>query len=544
MSTIAAGTTSGTALVSTGDTTGALVFKTGASATTAMTIGADQSVTFAGAVNGVAGSSTFTTTGAVSAAGLPVALNTNGTVSTVANIAGASVSNTVGGTPATSGSPDFNILYNSTSNVYLATWTNGGSFYVVAGTLSGTTFTWGSAVAITSASAYVSACWDSINNAFVVVYMAGGVTLARVISVSGTVCTLNAAVTISSDTNTAATALVYDSVSGSMVAFRCSTTSTVPLWYAHGGTVSGGTSTTWDTTGNQVFSGFGAQANPTSYPNGYQALAVNGAIVFTGFNSSGSTLNYQPLTVSGTATSLGTPTSLSVVSGTSNTALTTIYHPVYGVWVSAYINGSTSTLYTTLYTVSNNTINFLYGTSTTTWTSQVTSISTTTGISSVYDSTANRIVIQLRLGSQIKIAVGQISTQVFTSLSFPASAITTVYASSAPNVWQNNMVYSSGAGKVIALVPQFSSALYSFVVTTPYSSVGNFIGVSTASASGGASLALTTAGGVNTNVTGLTTGSNYYASTTGTLTTNPTGSLLIGRALSATALLVTQGTQT
>ena len=48
MSSISAGTSAGTALVSTGDTTGALVFKTGGSATTAMTIGADQSVTFVG----------------------------------------------------------------------------------------------------------------------------------------------------------------------------------------------------------------------------------------------------------------------------------------------------------------------------------------------------------------------------------------------------------------------------------------------------------------------------------------------------------------
>lgn len=44
MSSIAAGTTSGTALVSTGDTTGALVLKTGSSATTALTIDTLQNV--------------------------------------------------------------------------------------------------------------------------------------------------------------------------------------------------------------------------------------------------------------------------------------------------------------------------------------------------------------------------------------------------------------------------------------------------------------------------------------------------------------------
>lgn len=54
MSSISAGTTTGTGLVHTSDTTGDYVIKTGASATTAMTIsGTDQSVTFAGVVGGV-----------------------------------------------------------------------------------------------------------------------------------------------------------------------------------------------------------------------------------------------------------------------------------------------------------------------------------------------------------------------------------------------------------------------------------------------------------------------------------------------------------
>jgi hypothetical protein len=48
MSTISASTTSTTAFKITTDTTGALVFQTGASPTTAMTLGSDQSVTFAG----------------------------------------------------------------------------------------------------------------------------------------------------------------------------------------------------------------------------------------------------------------------------------------------------------------------------------------------------------------------------------------------------------------------------------------------------------------------------------------------------------------
>jgi len=55
MSSIAAGTTTTTALVSTADTTGSLVLKTGASATTALTLDTSQNATFAGTVTTVTG---------------------------------------------------------------------------------------------------------------------------------------------------------------------------------------------------------------------------------------------------------------------------------------------------------------------------------------------------------------------------------------------------------------------------------------------------------------------------------------------------------
>jgi len=60
MSTIAAGTTSGTALVSTGDTAGTLVFQTNGT-TTALTLGTNQSATFVGAVTAPSFSGTSST---------------------------------------------------------------------------------------------------------------------------------------------------------------------------------------------------------------------------------------------------------------------------------------------------------------------------------------------------------------------------------------------------------------------------------------------------------------------------------------------------
>jgi hypothetical protein len=75
MSTISAGTTTGTALVNTGDTSGNLVLQTNGT-TTALTLGADQSATFVGAVttNGAATVGTkLTAVGNSSNAGMKIA---------------------------------------------------------------------------------------------------------------------------------------------------------------------------------------------------------------------------------------------------------------------------------------------------------------------------------------------------------------------------------------------------------------------------------------------------------------------------------------
>jgi hypothetical protein len=93
MSTIAAGITSGTALVSTGDTTGALVLKTNGS-TTAVTIATNQVVTLAQplpvASGGTGGSATPTAGGAVYGTGTAYAITSAGTSGQVLQSNGAS----------------------------------------------------------------------------------------------------------------------------------------------------------------------------------------------------------------------------------------------------------------------------------------------------------------------------------------------------------------------------------------------------------------------------------------------------------------------
>lgn len=83
MSSISAGTSAGTALVQTGDTTGALVIKTGGSATTAATFNADQTVTLAQplpvASGGTGGSATPTAGGVAYGNGTTQAYTSAGT---------------------------------------------------------------------------------------------------------------------------------------------------------------------------------------------------------------------------------------------------------------------------------------------------------------------------------------------------------------------------------------------------------------------------------------------------------------------------------
>lgn len=83
MSSISAGTSGGTALVSTGDTTGALVIKTGSSATTAATFNADQTVTLAAPLPVASGG-----TGSTTLSGITVGNATTATTAT--NLAGGS----------------------------------------------------------------------------------------------------------------------------------------------------------------------------------------------------------------------------------------------------------------------------------------------------------------------------------------------------------------------------------------------------------------------------------------------------------------------
>jgi hypothetical protein len=107
-------------------------------------------------------------------------------------------------------------------------------------------------------------------------------------------------------------------------------------------------------------------------------------------------------------------------------------------------------------------------------------------------------------------------------------------------VGQPGLAYVPAKNKVVA---NGSNGLFHGVevFNIEYSSTDNetWIGISTEAISDTSSGAITVFTGVNEQQTGLTTGSKYYVAADGSLATS--GSVPIGRALSATKLLIEEG---
>ena len=76
-------------------------------------------------------------------------------------------------------------------------------------------------------------------------------------------------------------------------------------------------------------------------------------------------------------------------------------------------------------------------------------------------------------------------------------------------------------------------------VTTTNLTATNFLGITDAAISSGASGSVTVTGGVAANLTGLTIGSTYYVQPAGTLATSAgSPSVVAGKAISATSLIL------
>jgi len=139
----------------------------------------------------------FTASGNVTSSGKPVILNSDGTVSEVSGTA-SSVGSPDQFTPTTAygqGGPQ-SVCYNTTDDLFVIAFKNAGdsnALYVIAATLSGTNFTYGSAVAVayTANADTYDIVFDSLRNCFVVVYQDNSNLKCMTGTVSGTTITMN-----------------------------------------------------------------------------------------------------------------------------------------------------------------------------------------------------------------------------------------------------------------------------------------------------------------------------------------------------------------
>ena len=130
---------------------------------------------------------------------------------------------------------------------------------------------------------------------------------------------------------------------------------------------------------------------------------------------------------------------------------------------------------------------------------------------------------------------------IWQGFSISASLSGTTLSFQSPVVSTNNMggavAYDSTSYKVA-----FAGYGASQVFEPGYTTVTNWVGVATNSALNGASVNVAMQGSVVTNQTGLTTGTTYYLTSTGALTTSSSATgYKLGKALSATSLLITEG---
>lgn len=458
-----------------------------------------------------AGSYSFTASGAIASAGLPVVLNTDGTVSSVTNIAQANTTQRFSSTGASLGGA-IGVAYGN-GKIFIVYKDNiGNNCYGIAGTLSGTTVTWGSAVSF-GAGGTCCCSYDSTNDKFVAIRNDSSNNMyAYVATVTGTTVSFGTGNNFVTGTNgNSYSGVVFDSVSGKHVvlyqngnnAYLNSVVGTVS-----GTTISFGTINTFYSAGANYFNiGYG-----------------DGKILYYYNNGSTGAAFLRSATISGTTLTFGTAVQIT----TNGSAGCLVYVPLYGYFV-AFVNG-TAGLYAQIANVYGSTVATVGN-----YTSTGISPAYDGWVSGAYDATAQKVVVGYN-----------VVTGTYPYLAPFNLSLTSVIAGTPYNIvagassWENySLAYEPVAKKIIAgfAYPTTYNG-YTAVYTTPYSTNTNWIGLSNASASSGASVSCTILGGINTSVSGLTTGSYYYVNQSGALTNSVADAVKVGRALSATSILV------
>jgi hypothetical protein len=535
MSSISAGTTTGTALVSTGDTTGQLDLKINGTTqavriNTSGAIGVGTSPAFgtsgqvltSGGSSAAptwsdlppgAGSFTATATGSI-AAGAPVSVNSDGTVSTSGFVSGTDA--TVVSGAGVGSVVDFSSAQKPGTNflVCAGRQTGVGVGFINVIPVSGTTFlpTVASSTFNNSNVVYTegtSIVYEPVSDTFVIVYIDQNDDLcAQVASINFTTGSITLGTKVVLHTSTYYTATAVYTTSGKVFAAGWGGTGNLSgfVLTVSGTTITAGTRT--DLSQSDTYALF------STYDTASGSVIVSGAPYDSG------SVGYRPsavaATISGTSVTFGSGTLIENVTLTPTINVPISYdtnaNKTFVTYVpsSGQLKGVVLSVSGTTITVG--TIAVLSGTD------------RTSPNSNIFTGVNNKTLCNFSSGSVHNFVTVSISgtTVTFDTPSASSSALQRPTFNSALGV----LYYRSGGATLISVTPQLSN--------TP-----KFAGFSSASYTNGQTTTINSVGSANSSQTGLTAGLSYAVLPNGALgTSDSTSPSYAGIALSATKILV------
>jgi hypothetical protein len=483
------------------------------------------------------GTTTFVATGTI-ASGKTVALNSDGTVSIVqqadtALSIGTTTTlpsiNALAGTSSAHGQSYMSMLYNSTDNVVYVIYRSGynSRITIEIGTVSGTTITFGSFSADPSSTNYgqfISAHWNAATNKILIISSGTQYAYGMVVTPTpgpGVTWNANWIPQLINNSSLLSSRLVYHQSQGSyLFLYVLGTNGSTNTLYGmvltvSGTTISAGSQTQIVTNGNNLY--FDATYDATNS----QVIAAYG-ITTGGY--------VIPVTVSSNTISPGSSTQFT--SDLSYDPPVLEYNNTGNNVVIVYTDSS-SRYQAIAATKSGST--FTFGSKT-----LINAPNNNNGSFHItYDYTAGRYLFIYNSGS----TGGFLCDLAVSGTTITVGPTTTLNS----NIWMIDTVYVASLGKVLFSYGVYNGSFYAAVATgvvVGATNASNWIGISSNSASNGGAVSVTTLGGVNSAVTGLTTNSTYYLTASGNLSVTATSYSKVGIATAANKILITNAAVT
>jgi hypothetical protein len=247
------------------------------------------------------------------------------------------------------------------------------------------------------------------------------------------------------------------------------------------------------------------------------------------------------LTISGTTITLGTETVVSTTytNGMIEGAYDSVNQQIVLAW-SDYSNSNdlkvalVSVSGTTISTIAEKTV-YSYGSGVGGGVSQADCIAV------AYDSVNQKIVVTACNNAPPFYGINAICSITASSITVDSIYSLETYSTISGTVRSVANVYDPDTGNIVVMYSNSNDGndLYAYVFNAagPYGNLSSYIGAVDGAIASAGTVTVTVNGGVNEAQSGLTTGSSYFLSSTGTLTTTNTG-IKVGRAIAADKMLI------